>query len=270
MQPRLFSCAHQSGTPTFLFNAMQISKKSQSLTMNAAGRKTSFQHTCVHTHSTYTHVTRARASCKESMDQIWIRTLNIFNLLKGNSIFKSPDKHEIREKKFFLNLWENIKKSQLMTRWNIPPFLLWFAKQVRGKSNRIQHLPTHLANNMEDLLYIFIQMKILFAQHLFLQLVETPPRKEHKRKAISCNGPFYLFCNFLPKLHRYNYFDTIMKRKWDLGTVGLSNNTISCQTSQHWQSQRTLSIPIGNIWFYCRNIIYFHQVAIIRKDMIAE
>lgn len=39
--------------------------------------------------------------------------------------------------------------------------------------------------------------------------------------------------NFLPKLHRYNYFDTVMKRKWDLGTVGLSNNTISCQTSQH-------------------------------------
>jgi len=44
---------------------------------------------------------------------------------------------------------------------------------------------------------------------------------------------FYSFYNFLPKLHRCNYFDTVMKRKWDLGTVGLSNNTISCQTSQH-------------------------------------
>lgn len=104
----------------------------------------------------------------------------------------------------------------------------------------------------------------------FLQLVKTPPCNEHKLKAISSNGPFYLFYNFLPKLHRYNYFDTVMKRKWDLGTVGLSNNTISCQTSEHWQSQRALSIPIGNIWFYCRNIIYFHQLAIIRKDMIAE
>lgn len=99
---------------------------------------------------------------------------------------------------------------------------------------------------------------------------KTPPCSEHKLKAIFSNGPFYLFYNFLPKLHRYNYFDTVMKRKWDLGTVGLSNNTISCQTSQHWQSQRALSIPIGNIWFYCRNIIYFHQVAIIREDMIAE
>lgn len=108
--------------------------------------------------------------------------------------------------------------------------------------------------------------------HLFVvvQHVKTPPHNEHKLKAVSSNGPFYSFYNFLPKLHRYNYFDTVMKRKWDLGTVGLSNNTISCQTSQHWQSQRALSIPIGNIWFYCRNIIYFHQVAIIRKDMIAE
>ena len=109
-----------------------------------------------------------------------------------------------------------------------------------------------------------------FCIFFFLQHVKTPPYNEHKLKAISSNGPFYLFYNFLPKLHRYNYFDTVMKRKWDLGTVGLSNNTISCQTSQHWQSQRALSIPIGNIWFYCRNIIYFHQLAIIRKDMIAE
>ena len=141
---------------------------------------------------------------------------------------------------------------------------------ISAKKNKIYLLPTRLAYNMEHLFYIFIQMKILYLPLAFIPL-ETPPWKEHKRKAaISCNGSFYLFRNSLPKLHRYNYFDTIMKRKWDLGTAGLSNNTISCQTSQHWQSQRTLSIPIGNIWFYCRNIIYFHQVAIIRKDMIAE
>lgn len=140
--------------------------------------------------------------------------------------------------------------------------------------NRTQHLPSPLvAKNMKESPDIFIQMKLykFFSFFFFsLQHVKTPPYNEHKLKAISSNGPFYLFYNFLPKLHRYNYFDTVMKRKWDLGTVGLSNNTISCQTSQHWQSQRALSIPIGNIWFYCRNIIYFHQLAIIRKDMIAE
>lgn len=127
MQPRLFSCAYQSGTPTFLLNAMQISKKSQSLTMNAAGRQISFQHTCVHIHSTYTASHGHVASCKESMDQIWIRTLNIFSLLKCNSVFKSPDKHEIRWNIFFISLGK-YKKSQFMTRWNILPFLLWFAK----------------------------------------------------------------------------------------------------------------------------------------------
>lgn len=118
-----------------------------------------------------------------------------------------------------------------------------------------------------EIIHIFLSSVSLF--FFPLQHVKTPPYNT-KLQAISSNGPFYLFHNFLPKLRRYNYFDTVMKRKWDLGTVGLSNNTISCQTSQHWQSQRALSIPIGNIWFYCRNIIYFHQLAIIRKDMIAE
>lgn len=140
--------------------------------------------------------------------------------------------------------------------------------------NRIKHSPPRLvAKNMKEQPDIFIRMKlykIFIFFFFFCSACKTPPCNEHKLKAISSNGPFYSFYNFLPKLHRYNYFDTVMKRKWDLGTVGLSNNTISCQTSQHWQSQRALSILIGNIWFYCRNIIYFHQLAIIRKDMIAE
>lgn len=155
----------------------------------------------------------------------------------------------------------------------------WYELPMREPhtEHSTQHLlscPHGKNTNMTWILVVFLFFSKwnCTKSHLFVvvQHVKTPPHNEHKLKAVSSNGPFYSFYNFLPKLHRYNYFDTVMKRKWDLGTVGLSNNTISCQTSQHWQSQRALSIPIGNIWFYCRNIIYFHQVAIIRKDMIAE
>lgn len=237
--------------------------------MQQAGKYPSNIHVSIYivlTQASHGHV----ASCKESMGSDLDQNLKYFQSLKVQLRFQKP-RQAWDQMKYFFYIFGKIQKNP--NSWPGEIFHLFYSglqNRYVGESNRIQHLPTHLANNTEDLLYIFIQMKILFAQHLFLQLVETPPCKEHKRKAISCNGPFYLFCNFLPKLHRYNYFDTIMKRKWDLGTVGLSNNTISCQTSQHWQSQRTLSIPIGNIWFYCRNIIYFHQVAIIRKDMIAE
>lgn len=54
MQPRLFSCAYVSRMPTFLFNAMQISKKS--LTMKAACRQKSFQCIHVHIHTLHRHM----------------------------------------------------------------------------------------------------------------------------------------------------------------------------------------------------------------------
>lgn len=90
MQPRLFSCAYQSGTPTFLFNAMQISKKSQSLTMNAADRQISFQHTCVHIHSTYTHIIRAHGKLQGINGSDLDQNLKYFQSLKVQLHFQKP------------------------------------------------------------------------------------------------------------------------------------------------------------------------------------
>lgn len=51
---------------------------------------------------------------------------------------------------------------------------------------------------MEDLFYIFIQMKILYLPlALFL---ETPPWKEHKHVENSCNGPVLLIPQFLTQI----------------------------------------------------------------------
>lgn len=102
------------------------------------------------THTLHRHGT----SYEESMDWIWIRTLGICSLLKCQLHFPKPKQASDWIQIFFFNLWENII-TQFMTRENS------LQNRYVGESNRIQHLPIHLANNMEDLLYIFIQMKIL-------------------------------------------------------------------------------------------------------------
>lgn len=85
----LFGAEHQH------FCLMQISKKSHILTMNVAGRQTSFQCICVQIHSTYIYATGAHANYKESLDQIWIRTVHFFNLLECHTIFKNANEHQM-------------------------------------------------------------------------------------------------------------------------------------------------------------------------------
>lgn len=123
MQPRLLSCAYQSRMPTFLFNTMQISKKSQSLTMKAAGREISFQPVCVRIHSTYIHITQAHGK----LERISGSDLQIFSTSSSTTPF-SKDQTSIRSEETFL------KRS--LAKYNIPlhdkvkysEFLLRFAK----------------------------------------------------------------------------------------------------------------------------------------------
>lgn len=41
------------------------------------------------------YATRAHANYKESLDQIWIRTVNFFSLLECHTIFKNANEHQM-------------------------------------------------------------------------------------------------------------------------------------------------------------------------------
>lgn len=82
---------------------MQISKKSQSLTMNAAGTQIFFQNICVHIHNTSIHI--AQAHSKELMDQIWTKTFKCFQCLKTKkNHFQKPKQASEEIKYMFLSL----------------------------------------------------------------------------------------------------------------------------------------------------------------------
>lgn len=122
MQPRWFSCAYLNGMPTFLFNAMQISKKIKELNQEGGTQANAW---CSHTSHTLTHTHTCQAAENQAGSEPKAQT----NIRSAEMFCK------ILEEK------ENVT-SQFMTRWTILPFYSDLQNRYAGKVTAYSiHLP---------------------------------------------------------------------------------------------------------------------------------